>query len=124
MAKKRCLPSITTWSAFGPGTSCPDYVRGRRINGFSYHGSSNGNYAVEPSCPHGRVKGYVARFENVKGRSKFSGLHQIINHDGMPGSYGTLSRLFRSAAAAGAAANKHCELINQGLAGARRRRKR
>ena len=109
MAKK-CLPSLATWSTFGPGTSCPDYVRGRRINGFGYYGSANGNYAIEPSCPRGRVAGYTARFENVKGRSKFLGLHQNIGK-------------FRSARAAAAAANKHCELVDQGLAGARKRRR-
>jgi len=111
MAKKRCLPSLATWSAFGPGTSCPDYVRGRRINGFSYHGSPNGNYIIEPSCPTGRLRGYRARFENVKGRSKHLGLHHEIGR-------------FRSAAAAAKAANQHCELVDQGLAGSRRRRRR
>ncbi len=122
MAKKRCLPSLATWSTFGPGTSCPDYVRGRRINGFSYHGSPNGNYAVEPWCPHGRVAGYTARFENVKSRSKYGGLHQGIDRDGTPTS--SFGQKFRSAAAAATGANKHCELVNQGLAGARRKRRR
>lgn len=124
MAKKRCLPSLAKWSTFGPGTACPDYVRGRRINGFSYHGSKFGNYAVEPSCPTGRVQGYYARFENVKGTAKLPGLHQMIGPDGQPGYAGARrSVLFRSAAQAATAANKHCTLVDQGLAGVRRRRR-
>lgn len=104
---KRCLPGVAKWSMFAGGTSCPD-----RAHGYSYHGSSNGNYAIEPSCPRGRLVGYRARFENVKGRSRFSGLH----HD--------IGGVFRSAAAAAAAANNHCEQVNAGLAGSRRRRRR
>jgi len=113
---KRCLPGVTKWDMYGPGTSCSD-----RVHNYGYTGAK-GNYAIDcSSYPNGRHRGYRARFENVKGLAKRSGLHQGLHKDGSTSDFG---ELFRSPTAAAAAANKHCELMNQGLAGAHKRRRR
>ena|SRR3990167_1565121 len=119
MAKaKRCIPGLAKWDTYGGGTSCPD-----RVRNYGYHKGEKGNYAIDALCPRGRLTGYRARFENVKGLAKRSGLHQMLSSDGWPDSdFSTTT--FRSPAQAANAANKHCLLMNQGLAGARRRRRR
>lgn len=117
MAKARCVPGIAKWSVYAGGTSCP-----MGAHGYGYYGAAVGNYAVEPNCPQGRLRGYTARFENVMGRAKRSGLHQWLHADGSPGY--VRGGTFRSPAAAAAAADKHCRLVEGGLAGAKRRRSR
>ena len=112
---KRCLPGIAKWDMYAGGTFCPSDVHNYGIT------APKGNYKV--SCttwPNGRMHGYIARFENVEGLAKHGGLHQQLGPNGNP-DYG---QIFRSPARAAAAANKHCELMNQGLAGSRRRRRR
>lgn len=114
---KRCLPGITKWDMYAGGTFCPDRVHNYGIT------APKGNYKV--SCTtnsRGRMQGYQTTFENVKGLAKTSGLHSWLDAEGVP--RGMPNHYFRSPAAAAAAANKHCELMNQGLAGSRRRRRR
>lgn len=99
---------------YAGGTSCPD-----RVHGYSYN-TPVGNYKIDPMCPRGRMTGYIARFENVKGKSKYPGLHQTV-HRGGPGA---LETFFRSPASAASAANGHCLRVGQGLAGVRGRKRR
>lgn len=116
MATKRCLPGVTKWDLYGGGTFCEARVHNYGIT------TSKGNYAIDcTSWPNGRHRGYLARFENVKGLAKHTGLHQGLRKDGSTSDFGDR---FHSPAAAAAAANKHCELMNQGLAGSRKRKKR
>jgi hypothetical protein len=121
---KRSVPGIDKWSAYGPGTSCPDYVRGRRINGFSF-AADHGNYKINPVCDargRARVHGYALVFENVKGVAKHSGLHQaIVDKTGQVSHVDFHRPSFRSAASAAVAARVHAGLVIRGLAGARRR---
>jgi len=106
---KRCVPPIGDWSTYAAGTGCPDGA-----HGYSAH-PSVGNYKINPRCPSSvgrrQQSGYRLIFENVRGRSKHGGLNQDIG-------------VFRRASSAAVAANKHCLLVESGLAGASRRRRR
>jgi cation transport regulator ChaC len=113
---KRCVPGIAKWDMYAGGTSCPSNVHNYGIT------MPKGNYKV--SClawPNGRMRGYLATFENVKGLARRPGLHQRLYKDGSSGDQGDF---FRSPASGAAAAEKHCERMNAGLDGSRRRRRR